>query len=167
MGMSEEYINRIQRGLFVHSMGFYELVRESAKTCKNTAMVTINIWTIFSKLLETCCKTDHKLLMIELTQGLTVEIDKVKEDCAKQISGFSEKEAVLVKRINECETEISELDFKFANSQKDLMVSNDHIKTLNKQAEANSQVRMQIEKRLNELHNRKRRDDYAIAELQS
>lgn len=82
MGMQEEYINRIQRGLFVHSMGFYELVREASKPCKNSALVTINIWTIFSKLLETCCKTDHKLLMMELTDGLRKEIDKVKEDCA-------------------------------------------------------------------------------------
>jgi hypothetical protein len=31
--MPPEYITRIQRGLFVHSMGFYELVREAAKTC--------------------------------------------------------------------------------------------------------------------------------------
>jgi hypothetical protein len=27
--MSIEYVERIQRGLFVHSMGFYELVREA------------------------------------------------------------------------------------------------------------------------------------------
>jgi hypothetical protein len=76
--MQPDYITRIQRGLFVHSMGFYELVREAAKTCKNPSMITINIWTVYSKLLEACCQTDHKLLMIELTEGLTKEIDIVK-----------------------------------------------------------------------------------------
>jgi hypothetical protein len=45
-------------------------------------------------------------------------------------------------------------------SARELAICNDHVKMLNQQAEANTQVRMQIEKRLNELHHRKRRDDY-------
>ena len=137
MGMDDEHISRIQRGLFVHSMGFYELVREAAKPCKNPAMVTINIWTIFSKLLETCCKTDHKMLMMELTDGLRSEIEKVKDDCTARISGFGEKEAIYVQNIKKLEDKVSELDFQLVNSKKEYMISGDHVKTLNKQAEAN------------------------------
>ena len=33
-GMSPEMVKRIHRGLFVHSMGFYELVRTASKPCK-------------------------------------------------------------------------------------------------------------------------------------
>jgi len=52
-------------------MGFYELVRTASKPCKGSAMLMLNIWTVFSKLLETCQATDHKLLMLELTDSLT------------------------------------------------------------------------------------------------
>ena len=108
MGMNPDYIERIQRGLFVHSMGFYELVREASKTCKNAAMTTINIWTVFSKLLEACCHTDHKLLMMELTEGLTKEIEKTKEECAQRIESFGEKEAIMRQNILALENKLQE-----------------------------------------------------------
>ena len=112
-GMKPDFISRIQRGLFVHSMGFYELVREASKPCKSPAMTTINIWTVYSKLLEACCQTDHKLLMMELTEGLTKEIEKTKQECAKKIENFSDTEAVLRQNITRAENKMDDLDFKY------------------------------------------------------
>ena len=112
-GMKPDLISRIQRGLFVHSMGFYELVREASKTCKNPPMMTINIWTVYSKLLEQCCHTDHKLLMMELTEGLTKEIEKTKQECAKKIESFSETEAIMRQNINQLEEKMGEVEFKY------------------------------------------------------
>jgi hypothetical protein len=53
-GMSPEMIKRIHRGLFVHSMGFFELVQTACKPCKGSSKKTLDIWTVFSKLLEKC-----------------------------------------------------------------------------------------------------------------
>jgi len=89
-------------------MGFYELVREATKTCHNPSMMTINIWTVYSKLLEACCSTDYKLLMIELTEGLTKEIEIVKTDCEERISNFAETEALLNQRLLKRENKIDQ-----------------------------------------------------------
>lgn len=96
-------IKRVHRGLFVHSMGFYEVIQSACKPCKGTAKLTLGIWTVFSKLLETCQATDHKLLMLSLTESLTKEIEKTKLDCAQQIESFSEKEAIMRQNINKLE----------------------------------------------------------------
>ena len=50
--MAADDVRRIHRGLFVHSMGFYELVRTAAKPCKGSAMIMLSIWTVFSKFLK-------------------------------------------------------------------------------------------------------------------
>jgi len=71
-------------------------------------MTTINIWTVYSKLLEACCHTDHKLLMMELTEGLTKEIEKTKQDCAKRIESFGQTEAVLRENITKLENKWDE-----------------------------------------------------------
>jgi hypothetical protein len=89
-------------------MGFYELVRDAARSCTNSARVTLNIWTVFNKLLETCCKADHKLLMIELTKGLTEEMETVKEEAAARVHDFNAKEAVMRNRMKALENTIHE-----------------------------------------------------------
>jgi hypothetical protein len=50
---------------------------------------------VYSKLLETCCATDHKLLMMELTDGLQKELEQMEKDCKDKLNASNELEGIL------------------------------------------------------------------------
>ena len=146
-------------------MGFYELVRTASKQCKTPARVITNIWTIFSKLLETCCATDHKLLMMELTDGLQKELEQMQKDCSQKLNASNELEGILRQNILVQTNHIDDLTAKLAEQKLQIEINNKHINTLGKAAEAQNAIRIKIEKRLNEMNTNKRKDEFVVHEL--
>jgi hypothetical protein len=71
LGVTEINIDRLYRALFVYSIGFYELLLTITSTTKgkkspNTTKVMGSVWTVYSILLEFCCKADYQLLISKL-----------------------------------------------------------------------------------------------------
>ena len=52
-------IDRIYRGLFVYSIGFYEMLNKSLSHAKNRYTLLSAIWKVYSILLEYCCKSNY------------------------------------------------------------------------------------------------------------
>jgi hypothetical protein len=61
MGLPAESIERIYRGLFVHSFGFLEIVNTCLEHSSNSSLMVTKVWKVFSVLLEYCCRTDYLL----------------------------------------------------------------------------------------------------------
>lgn len=55
-GLSDEIIDRVYRSLFVHSVGFFGLLKEATKNLQEGKdYLRINIWKVFQILLECAC----------------------------------------------------------------------------------------------------------------
>ena len=63
--MSNETINRIYRALFVYTVGFQELMRNSLPVSANNFGIISNLWKVYALLLEHSCESDYKLLVGE------------------------------------------------------------------------------------------------------
>jgi hypothetical protein len=62
-GIPPDEVNRVYRGLFVYSVGFYELLKKCVEHTNNKYTVVTALWKVFSILLEYCCRTDYKMLI--------------------------------------------------------------------------------------------------------
>ena len=67
-GIPNETVDRIYRGLFVYSVGFYELLNKVLSYTEKKYTIVINIWKVFSILLEYCCRTDYRMLISEISK---------------------------------------------------------------------------------------------------
>ena len=67
-GMSTESIDRLYKGLFVHSVGFFEFINTITKGVRNKYLATTNIWKAFTVLLEYACKADYKLVVNQIAE---------------------------------------------------------------------------------------------------
>jgi hypothetical protein len=55
-----DMVDRIYRGLFVHSVGFFGLIKDATEHMKEGQAATqANIWRVYQVLLEYACKTDY------------------------------------------------------------------------------------------------------------
>lgn len=71
LGVTDEHVDRLYRALFIYSIGFYELLTKVTSNIKKKDLskhceVMGSIWTVYSILLEFCCKNDYKLLISQL-----------------------------------------------------------------------------------------------------
>ena len=62
-GIPNDVIDRIYRGLFVYSVGFYELLNKTLSHTPKKYTVVTNLWKVYTILLEYCCRTDYRLLI--------------------------------------------------------------------------------------------------------
>ena len=58
-----EMIDRIYRGLFVYSLGFYEMINNTLAHAKSKYTLIASVWKVFSILLEYCCKSNYSLMI--------------------------------------------------------------------------------------------------------
>ena len=62
-GVSIDNIDRIYRGLFVYSLGFYEMIYSTLDHASNKYTLMASVWKVFSILLEYCCKSNYKMMI--------------------------------------------------------------------------------------------------------
>ena len=72
LGVTLPDIERIYRGLFVHSMGFIQMLREIGNSLDEPVdankrgkkdFLQNNVWKVFQILLEYCSRTDYEMLL--------------------------------------------------------------------------------------------------------
>ena len=60
-------VDRIYRGLFVYSIGFYEMLHKSLQHAKNKYTLLAQVWKVYSILLEYCCRSNYDMLIKEIS----------------------------------------------------------------------------------------------------
>ena len=66
-GVDVSNIDRIYRGLFVYSIGFYEMLNKALSHAKNRYTLLSSIWKVYSILLEYCCKSNYQMLIAKIS----------------------------------------------------------------------------------------------------
>ena len=98
-GLDVHTAKRVQRALFVHSVGFYEIIVEACKSCKDKKTTIVNLWKTFQMLLELCCKTDHQMLLIEVANDFDKELELKTAKFVEANKDWDRKEGILNKNI--------------------------------------------------------------------
>ena len=66
--IDSEAADRVYQGLFVYSVGFYELIRKLLSHTEKKYTAITSIWKVFAILLEYCCRTDYNMLITEIAK---------------------------------------------------------------------------------------------------
>jgi hypothetical protein len=76
-GIPNETIDRIYRAMFVYSVGFYELLKNSLEHIPSKFTIITALWKVFSILLEYCCRSDYRMLISEITTQHKKEMEDI------------------------------------------------------------------------------------------
>lgn len=151
-GLSTELVNRVYRGLFVYSVGFFQLLKKCADHAKNKTSLVASIWRVFAILLEFCWKTDYDILISEITRQYQDETAKLKAQIESiKIASF-EKEQKIMEKCEFLKITAENMDKKTSQYVKHIEKLNEYIDDLRKRNEEEINIRKQFEAKLNELH---------------
>ena len=102
-------IDRIYRGLFVYSIGFYEMLNKSLSHAKNRYTLLSAIWKVYSILLEYCCKSNYQMLIAKISTEHQEQMEKMEEDFTNEIRQLNLNEKDLKMTLDEMQRENGEL----------------------------------------------------------
>ena len=90
-------MDRIYRGLFVYSIGYYEMLQRCLHHAASTSKYTLlsSLWRVFAILLEYCCKSNYQMLISKLNQQHTEAIDELEREFTEQLSKLNNNEKQL------------------------------------------------------------------------
>jgi len=80
MGIPGDLIDRIYRGLFVYSVGFYELIKKTLSHTEGSFGIVTHLWKVFAILLEYCNRTEYTMLITEIGKMHKGELEKLESD---------------------------------------------------------------------------------------
>jgi len=64
-GLPTLFVERIYRGLFVHSMGFFEILWKILEHSSSNSIIVTSIWRVYAILLEFCCWTEYEMMITQ------------------------------------------------------------------------------------------------------
>ena len=82
-------IDRIYRGLFVYSIGFYEMLNKALDHAKNKYTLLSSIWKVYSILLEYCCKSNYQMLIAKISTEHQEQMTRQEEEFSSEIRGLN------------------------------------------------------------------------------
>ena len=108
-GVDKALVDRIYRGLFVYSLGFYEMVHKCLEHAKNKYTILASVWKVFSILLEYCCKSNYQMLIQKISEEHRVQMEKVEAGLLNEINELTQNENVLKQQVDQLMREKNDL----------------------------------------------------------
>ena len=102
-------IDRIFRGLFVYSIGFYEMLNKALLHAKNKYTLLSSIWKVYSILLEYCCKSNYQMLISKINTEHQDIIETMQGEFNKEIHMLNMNEKDLKLTLDEMQRKNSEI----------------------------------------------------------
>jgi hypothetical protein len=112
-GLPSLEIDRLYQSLFVHSIGFYQLILKVLEHTEKKYTIVTGIWKVFAILLEYCCQLDYQMIITTLNLEKREELEQLENEYKGQISLMEEHEKRLLESINSVRAQLK-------NVQKDL-----------------------------------------------
>jgi len=157
LGVTDLNANRLYKALFVYSVGFYELLQTITSTVRNKDKSTHSkiiggIWTVYSILLEFCCKSDYKLLISQLSVEHEDQKQILKDMIETNNERFMERENDMKDQFKNIQKDYDELLEERIYYKKYTDKLNDIIDDLRGKIEEETKIRKVFENKLNDLH---------------
>ncbi|CAI2365528.1 unnamed protein product [Moneuplotes crassus] len=151
-GLNSTLVNRVYRGLFVYSVGFFELLKKLAVESNSRTHLMATIWRVYAILLEFCCKTDYELMISEITRLSQQENIELRSKLEQLQIEFFEKEAKIIEKCDELKSRTEAAEKKTDMYVIHIEKLNEYIEDLRRRNEEEINIRKQFEAKLNELH---------------
>ena len=86
VGIAPDIQDRLYRGLFVYSVGFYEMINKSLSHIPEKFSIITALWKVFTILLEYCCRTDYRMLISEISKNNDLRIAEIEAKFAEKLN---------------------------------------------------------------------------------
>lgn len=116
-GVSIDGIDRIFRGLFVYSIGFYEMILRCVQHAKNKYSIMSSLWKVYQILLEYCCKSNYQMLIAKISNEHKTQIDNLEDEFNKEILNLNNNEKSLKEQLEDYSVQNSILMKQFDEEQ--------------------------------------------------
>lgn len=101
LGVPAEAIDRMYRALFVHSTGFFGMIKEATQNVKEGAQaIQANVWRVFQVLLEYACKTDYKMVTQTIEESHLRQYDELNSQTTQLAKDYQEKDMALQTKLS-------------------------------------------------------------------
>lgn len=141
----------------MYSIGFYEVLTllSTSLRCKSQSarcQLLSSVWTVYSILLEYCCKTDYSLLITKISSNYETQKETLISTISQNHTLYLEREQCLKEQFKDIQTDHAELleEKKYYKKYTDKL--NDVIDDLRAKIEEETKVRKAFENKLNDLH---------------
>lgn len=149
--LEQDDINRLYRALYVYSLGFYELTRESITRSPNQKDIMPAIWKVYSVLLQYVCKTEYSMVVAQLTKAYQQDVVRLEEIIEKNKAEYEHHRDRLELRISNLEDENMTLssDLSEANNLiSNLKAENEKLST---SLQEEKKIRLQFEEKFSSI----------------
>lgn len=151
-GIPNEQVDRIYRGLFVYSIGFYEMLQRCLHHAENKFTQLSSLWKVFAILLEYCCKSNYQMLISKLSKEHKEELERIETQFNDHIGRLTENERNLKESLENLQKKKDELE-KQKEEETFLRKKIEEEFTKNVQThEEEVQLRLKFESKLNNMH---------------
>ena len=134
-GLNIDLIYRIYRGLFVYSVGFYELLNKLARHTRSKTSLIAAIWRVYSILLEYWWKTDYSMMISEISKTFQDETAKYMKIIEDNLISAQEKEKKLIDKCNNLKASAEAMENNTGQYIKHIEKLNEYIEDLRKRNE--------------------------------
>lgn len=89
-GISSKDVDSIYRSLFVHSLGFFEMLKQKMSNVSLTDKTELckNIWKVFIILLEYTCRTDYNFAIESIQLKNAADAEDIHRDYKNQLNNL-------------------------------------------------------------------------------
>lgn len=151
-GISDETIDRIYRSLFVHSVGFHELIKSCLQHTKGRYEHITSIWKVYSILLEYSCKSDYQMLVDEVTVQNEQKMKQMEQDHHNKLKEFKEDERIMKEEMDIMQKYSTVLEREKLDEKNFRMKLEEELLQNSKNHEEEVQLRLKFESKLNNMH---------------
>ena len=155
-GLPSIEVDRLYQSLFVHSIGFYQLILKVLDHTEKKYTIVTGIWKVFAILLEYCCQLDYQMIITTLNLEKREEIEQLENDYKGQISLMEENEKRLMDSINSVKNQLKAIQKDLQKEIEKREELEDELMQRGSGHEEEVAMRLLFESKLNQMYAKQR-----------
>ena len=155
-GLPSIEIDKLYQSLFVHSIGFYQLILKVLEHTEKKYTIVTGILKVYAILLEYCCQLDFRMIITTLNLEKREEIEQLKNDYKGQIDLKEEQERKLLENINTIRTQLRDVQIDLQKEIEKREELEDELLQRGSGHEEEVAMRLLFESKLNQMYAKQR-----------
>ena len=155
-GLPSLEVDRLYQSLFVHSIGFYQLILKVLEHTEKKYTIVTGIWKVFAILLEYCCQLDYQMIITTLNLEKREELEQLENDYKGQISLMEENEKRLMDSINSVKNQLKAIQKDLQKEIEKREELEDELMQRGSGHEEEVAMRLLFESKLNQMYAKQR-----------
>jgi chromosome segregation ATPase len=155
-GLPSIEVDRLYQSLFVHSIGFYQLILKVLEHTDNKYSIVTGIWKVFAILLEYCCQLDYQMIITTLNLEKREELEQLENEYKARIILMEENEKNLLENISSLKQELKSMQKDLQKEIEKREELEDELLQRGSGHEEEVSMRLLFESKLNQMYAKQR-----------